>query len=65
MTLKALLGKAIDIPARRSANARDPVIVIELSGGGVISYEKPDGGFVHTLCDESGFRRKLDDLGLG
>jgi hypothetical protein len=29
-----------------------------------ISYARPDGTFVHTLCDADGFRRKLVQLGI-
>ncbi len=42
----------------------DPVWVVPLATGGLISYEKTDGAFVHTLCDDSGFARKLAQLGI-
>ena len=42
--------------------ARDIVVVFELSGGGIISYKKPDGAYLHTLCDKDGFKRKLKQL---
>jgi len=44
--------------------APDPVLVVPLQGGGVISYDKGDGTYVHTLCDADGFARKLDQLGI-
>ncbi len=44
--------------------ARDPVIVIAFSNGGLISYAKGDGRFVHTLNDPQGFERKLAELGI-
>jgi hypothetical protein len=47
-----------------SARAPDRIIVAEVEGGGIISYAKPDGTFVHTLGDSAGFRRKLAALGL-
>lgn len=42
----------------------DPVLVAPIPGGGLISYRRSDGRFVHTLGDEEGFLRKLVDLGL-
>jgi len=44
--------------------ARDIVVVAPLDGGGLISYKKKDGSFVHTLNTEEGFRRKLRSLGI-
>ncbi len=45
--------------------ARDPVVVARLAqGGGLISYQREDGKYVHTLNTEEGFRRKLDQLGI-
>ncbi|MCA9675072.1 MAG: hypothetical protein KC464_08565 [Myxococcales bacterium] len=57
-----------DTPASRHASphARDPVWIAALAGGaGLISYARPDGRFVHTLCDPAGFARKLAQLELG
>ena len=45
--------------------APDPVHVLTVPGGGLISFEQKDGRFVHTLCDDEGFARKLTQLGLG
>ncbi len=47
-----------------SAAATDPVIVVQLEGGGLISYARPDGSFVHTLNTSEGFTRKLVQLGI-
>jgi hypothetical protein len=46
------------------AAAQDPVWVTRLKGGGLISYLKKDGNFVHTLNTEAGFARKLEQLGI-
>ena len=46
----------------RVPNARDLVIVLPAIGGGLISYRRNNGSHLHTLCDESGFRRKLEQL---
>ncbi len=47
-----------------SAEVPDRVIVAAVEGGGIISYAKSDGTFIHTLGDDAGFRRKLVALGL-
>ena len=47
-----------------SAAAPDPVIVTEFEDGGLISYRKPDGSFLHTLNTSDGFDRKLRQLGI-
>jgi hypothetical protein len=44
--------------------ARDPVVVVRLDEGGLISYRRPDGTYVHTLNTEEGFSRKLQQLGI-
>lgn len=48
----------------RHEAARDPVWVWDLPGGGVLSYEKPDGSFVHTLNTDDGLVRKCAALGI-
>jgi len=48
----------------RSAQAPDLVFMAAVRGGGIISYAKENGTFVHTLGDEAGFARKLHALGL-
>ncbi|HKV40843.1 MAG TPA: hypothetical protein VJX67_16645 [Blastocatellia bacterium] len=46
------------------AAAKDPVIAAAISNGGVISFRRPDGFYVHTLNTQSGFERKLRQLGI-
>jgi hypothetical protein len=48
----------------RSAQAPDLVFMAAVRGGGIISYAKGNGTFVHTLGDNAGFARKLLALGL-
>jgi hypothetical protein len=48
----------------RSAQAPDLVFMAAVRGGGIISYAKGNGTFVHTLGDKAGFARKLHALGL-
>jgi hypothetical protein len=41
----------------------DKVLTVEFAdGGGIISYVKDDGKFIHTLNTKEGFGRKLDQL---
>ena len=44
--------------------ARDPVIVTPCEDGGLISYRKANGMFLHTLNTREGFERKLHQLGI-
>ena len=46
------------------AAAKDPVVVASLEDGGLISYRKTDGTYVHTLNSREGFERKLRQLGI-
>ena len=60
-----LLGAQTKLDEFRVDAAEDPVVVARLAqGGGLISYRRPDGEYVHTLNTEEGFRRKLDQLGI-
>ena len=47
-----------------SVLARDSVIVTPFEDGGLISYRKADGKFLHTLNTREGFDRKLRQLGI-
>ena len=48
----------------RCDTAKDPVIVTPFEDGGLISYRKADGMFLHTLNTREGFERKLRQLGI-
>jgi len=39
-------------------------VVTPLVTGGLISYKRRDGTFLHTLNTAEGFARKLADLGI-
>jgi hypothetical protein len=58
------LDATVTIHCFSVAGARDPVLVAALSDGGIISYARPDGSFVHTLNTPEGFARKLEQLGI-
>jgi len=47
-----------------SGLAKDPLIVTPFEDGGLISYRRPGGMFLHTLNTREGFERKLRQLGL-
>ena len=48
----------------RVASARDVVVVVPFTHGGLISYRRCDGTYVHTLNTAHGFARKLAQLGI-
>ncbi|CAK0857164.1 unnamed protein product [Prorocentrum cordatum] len=68
--LVALLGRCGFAVGRAPLVARlpgkDPMALFRLpGGGGLLTYCRPEGFFVHTLNTESGLARKVDALGLG
>ncbi|MBN1695967.1 MAG: hypothetical protein JW881_00515 [Spirochaetales bacterium] len=64
LTIPEVVGMDIEVHCCTAAAAKDPVLFAALTDGGIISYKKEDGSFVHTLNTDSGFRRKLTMLGL-
>jgi hypothetical protein len=44
--------------------AKDSVIVTPFEDGGLISYRRADGTFLHTLNTREGVERKLRQLGI-
>jgi len=63
-SLQDLLGENALVASFRVAGAKDTVWVVPISGGGLISYAKSSGSFVHTLNTREGFKRKLAQLGI-
>jgi hypothetical protein len=63
LPMSELVGER-DIQQHRVSAARDPVLIAQLSDGGVISYARPDGTYMHTLNTRAGFERKLCQLGI-
>lgn len=53
-----------DITEHLVPKARDRVVVTRLQAGGLISYARADGSWLHTANTPEGFRRKLADLGI-
>jgi hypothetical protein len=64
LTPQQLLQDDAPLPRRRAAAARDPVITAAIDNGGLITYCKPDGRYVHTLNTPEGFERKLAELAV-
>ena len=64
INLSELVGDKVTETSHHSPKARDEVIVLKISGGGIISYRRRDGSYLHTLNTDDGFRRKLQDLGI-
>ena len=60
-----LLGEGPEPQECRSPLAADPVIVARAEWGGLISYRKDDGRYIHTLNTVEGFARKCRQLGIG
>jgi hypothetical protein len=61
---QCLVATAVTATRHVGANARDPVWVIAFDEGGLISYERGEGHWLHTLNDAEGLARKLADLGI-
>ena len=59
-----LLAPGAAFVEHRVAGAPDPFVVARFADGGLISYRKPDGTYVHTLNDRDGLQRKLAQLGI-
>lgn len=63
---ETILNNKISIEVFHSDICRDCVHIGKFSddsgGGGLLSYEKSDGTFVHTLNNASGLQRKINHL---
>jgi hypothetical protein len=57
-----LVGPDCELKEFRVDGAPDVVVTGRLVGGGLISYKKSDGTYLHTLNTEEGFERKLAQL---
>jgi hypothetical protein len=64
LPVQALVGSGDVVFEFCVETAPDKVLVVELVDGGVITYERTDGTYVHTLNDPEGFSRKLRQLGI-
>ncbi len=57
-----LLGDIAGVQQFQSPKATDTVWVVCLEDGGMISYRRLAGTWLHTLNTKEGFRRKLEQL---
>jgi hypothetical protein len=64
LTPEDLLGPGVAVREFHVDAARDTVIVGALADGGLISYRRANGSYVHTLNTPEGFARKLRALGI-
>jgi hypothetical protein len=62
---QALVGSGDVVFGFRVETAPDKLLVVELVDGGLVTYERTNGTYVHTLNDPEGFLRKLRQLGIG
>jgi hypothetical protein len=61
-SLYDLLADNTDSHRLHSPKARDTVCIVCLEDGGIISYHRSDGTWLHTLNTREGFARKLKQL---
>ena len=59
-----MVGSGAKLSEHQVEGARDTVVVVQISDGGLISYRKRDGTYLHTLNTVTGFERKLRQLGI-
>lgn len=64
ISFETLLGISCVPQAYSSPEAKDCVLVVPLTDGGLISYQQTDGRLIHTLNTLEGFSRKLQQLGI-
>lgn len=62
LSLADLISDGAVVQQFQSRRARDTVFVVCLADGGIISYRRSSGTWLHTLCTAEGFRRKLEQL---
>lgn len=64
VTAAELLGSEVETEEVPSISGGDVLVVARLEGGGLISYRRADGTWLHTLNTAGPFRRKLWELGI-
>jgi O-acetyl-ADP-ribose deacetylase (regulator of RNase III) len=60
-----ILGPDAELREFRSDEAVDAVVAGGIANGGLISYRKEDGTYLHSLNTVEGYERKLEQLGIG
>ncbi|MDF1744726.1 MAG: hypothetical protein P1V19_13605 [Gimesia sp.] len=65
VSVESLLNSTeMEIKQYPSAHPEELIHVVELEDGGLISYERKDATFIHTLNSLNMFKRKLWELGI-
>ena len=59
---ETVVGDGIVLNEFQTEKAKDSVIVGRIFDGGLISYRRKDGTYLHTLNTVDGFERKLAQL---
>jgi hypothetical protein len=61
---KEIAGGEIQLKEFKVDKAKDTIVAGRIVDGGLISYRKQDGTYLHTLNTDEGFERKLKQLGI-
>lgn len=65
LSVEELIGtEEVEIKQHPSAHPREVIHVVKLEDGGLISYQRQDASFIHTLNSENMFKRKQWELGI-
>ena len=64
LSMAEILGCELKTSEYEVDSARDLVLISIINNGGIISYKRTDGTYVHTLNTMDGFIRKLNNLGI-
>jgi hypothetical protein len=64
LTIEKLVDEPVIINTSNSIKVKDFTLIVKLEDGGIISYKKSDGYFIHTLNTIDGFHRKLKMLDI-
>ncbi len=64
LSISEVIGYEIKTSEYKVDTARDLILIAMIIDGGIISYKRTDGTYLHTLNTIDGFSRKLNDLGI-
>lgn len=64
LPVSAIAGEGVAVQVHCVPAARGEVHIARFSDGGIISYLRPGGSYVHTLNIAEGLSRKLSRLGI-
>ncbi|MFH1304162.1 MAG: hypothetical protein ABIK07_24170 [Planctomycetota bacterium] len=65
LSVESLLDSdKVEIKQYPSAHPQEIIHVVELEDGGLISYERKDATYIHTLNSQNMFKKKQWELGI-